>query len=285
MAGKREKRRSWKRVPAVLAMLAVSAELLTPAGPAGAVREPARRKTAETTSIVRLAGDTKQDTTTAVKRVRIKTTTVVPEEPFGPVPESEAVEDTYFQDTVFLGDSRTEGFHLYSGLKTGTCLYGVGATVESVFTKKAWPADGKEKVPLLDALAETECGRVYLMLGINELGWSKKETFHDQYAKVIDRIREDHPDVEIILQTILPVSAKQDAKGSHVNNERIGVYNGVIRALAEEKDCALVDVAEALTGEDGCLPQNLTFEGVHLNTAGCRIWLEYLRTHSVKEKK
>ena len=157
--------------------------------------------------------------------------------------------------------------------------------MESVFTKKVWPAEGKEKVPLLDALAETGCGKVYLMLGINELGWSKEETFHDQYAKVIDRIREDHPDAEIILQTILPVSAKQDAKGSYVNNQRIGVYNEVIRALAEEKDCALVDVAEALAGEDGCLPNELNFDGVHLNPAGCRIWLEYLRTHSVEEKK
>ena len=26
------------------------------------------------------------------------------------------VEDSYFEDAVFLGDSRTEGFHLYSGL-------------------------------------------------------------------------------------------------------------------------------------------------------------------------
>ena len=66
-----------------------------------------------------------------------------------------------------------------------------------------------------------------------------------------------------------------------MNNERIGVYNGVIRALAEEKACSLVDVTEVLTGEDGCLPKDLNFDGVHLNPAGCRIWLYYLRTHSV----
>lgn len=281
MVGKREKRRNWKKLPAIAAMLVVSAELLTPGGPAGAIREPVPVKVRGTSAIVRLAESGKQDTTTAVKRVQAKTVAVVSEEPFGPVPESEAVEDTYFEDAVFLGDSRTEGFRLYSGLKSGTCLYGVGATVETVFTKKAWPADGGEKVPLLDALAEMECGKVYLMLGVNELGWSKKETFHDQYAKVIDRIREDHPDARIILQTILPVSAKQDARGSYVNNERIGVYNQVIRTLAEEKDCALVDVAEALAGEDGCLPKELNFDGVHLNPAGCKIWLEYLRTHSV----
>lgn len=283
MAGKRGKRRSWKKAPAVLAVLVVSAELLTPGGPAGAVQGSDLAKAGETTAIVINGDSAKYDTIATVKRTRRETTAVVSEEAFGPAPESEAVEDTYFQDTVFLGDSRTEGFYLYSGLKAGTYLYSVGATVESVFTKKVWPAEGRKgKVPLLDALAELECGKVYLMLGVNELGWSKEETFHDQYAKVVDRIREDHPEAEIVLQTILPVSAAQDAKGSYVNNQRIGVYNEVIWDLAKEKDCVLVDVAEALRGEDGCLPGELTFEGIHLNTAGCKVWLEYLRTHGVE---
>lgn len=196
-----------------------------------------------------------------------------------PVPESEPAADTYFDGAVFLGDSRTEGFYLYSGLKTGQYLYAVGATVESVFSKPVWDR-GAEKVSLLDALAELDCRRVYLMLGVNELGWSKIENFHDQYALVIDRIREDHPEAEIALQSILPVSSRQEAKGTYVNNRRIEVYNQVIAALAEEKGCAFVNVAEAVTGEDGCLPANLNFDGVHLNPAGCRIWLDYLRTHT-----
>lgn len=278
MAGKREIKRNRRKLPAILVMLAASAELLTPAGPAGAAQGRGQVDSNRTIEIVERR---REDTIKIVQQKRAKTIKIVQKELFGPVPESEAVEDAYFEDAVFLGDSRTEGFHLYSGLEAGTYFYAVGATVESVFTKNVWSADGKEKVPLLDALAETACGKVYLMLGINELGWSKKETFHDQYAKVIDRVREDHPEAEIVLQTILPVSAKQDAKGSYVNNARIGVYNQVIRALAEEKDCALVDVAEALAGEDGCLPKELNFDGVHLNPAGCKIWLDYLRTHSV----
>ena len=40
----------------------------------------------------------------------------------GPVPESALVEDTYFDDAVFLGDSRTDGLRLYSGLPHGTFL-------------------------------------------------------------------------------------------------------------------------------------------------------------------
>lgn len=268
---RRERRRKWTRAPAVLMMLLVSAEVLTPAAPVGALPESPAEQCRE----VALASAAVPD-----KGGRPRAEPLEEAASWTPVAESEAVEDTYFEDAVFLGDSRTEGFSLYSGLQAGTYLYGVGATVESVFSKKVWPS-GKDEVPLLDALAEMECGKVYLMLGINELGWSKEETFHDQYAKVVDRIREDHPDVKIVLQSILPVSARQDAKGSYVNNQRIAVYNEVIRSLAEEKDCAMVDVAAALTGEDGCLPANLNFDGVHLNPAGCRIWLEYLRTHSV----
>lgn len=200
---------------------------------------------------------------------------------FGPVPEAEPVENDYFDDIVFLGDSRTEGFYLYSGLKHGQYLYAVGATVESAFTKNVWESEKGRKIPLLDALAGLECGKVYLMLGVNELGWTKIENFKNQYAKLIDRVQEDHPGVQVVLQSILPVTAKQDEKGTYVNNERILAYNEVILALAEEKDCAYVNVAEAVTGPDGCLPVKWTTDGVHLNVEGCRVWLHYLRTHSV----
>ena len=138
-------------------------------------------------------------------------------------------------------------------------------------------------MPLLDAMVKQDFDKIYVMLGVNELGWSKTETFHDQYAKVIDRLRADHPGAEIVLQSIIPVSAKQEEKKSYVNNERIGLYNEVIYQLAEEKDCALVDVAEAVTDENGCLRAEWNSDGVHLNVKGCRAWLEYLRTHPVGE--
>lgn len=201
-----------------------------------------------------------------------------------PLPETEAVEDTYFDGAVFLGDSRTEGLFLYSGLKTGHFYTAVGATVESVFSKKNFETEGGEKVPLLDAVAEQDCDKVYIMLGINELGWSKTKTYHDQYAKLIDRVREDHPEAKIVLQSIPPVSANQEAKKTYVNNERIAAYNQVIKTLAEEKACYFLDVAACLTGGDGLLPKDLNFDGIHLNPAGCRVWLNYLRTHSLEEE-
>lgn len=285
------KKRKWRRVPAVLAMLLVSAELLTPAGPAGAApespleladrpaaAEPARKILRNTPPPAAVPAPEPLFPEGVEPPIVEAAAPLVAA--WTPVAESDPVEDTYFQDAVFLGDSRTEGFFLYSGLKEGTYFYAVGATVESVFSKKTWAVPGG-KVPLLDALAETDCGKIYLMLGVNELGWPGTDIFRNQFVKLIDRIQADHPGTDLILQSLIPVSAKQNARGSYVNNDRIAAYNEVIRDLAEEKGCAFVNVAEALAGDDGCLPPNLSTDGVHLNTAGCRVWLEYLRTHSV----
>lgn len=198
------------------------------------------------------------------------------------VPESEApVEDDYFEDVLFLGDSRTHGLQLYGGLTAGTYYHAVGATVESVFSKATQEIEGGKKVPMVDALAGLECEKVYVMLGVNELGWPQAEKFGEQFSLLVDRIREELPEAEVVIQSILPVSAKQDAKKSYVNNKRIIVYNTILEELAQEKQCPYLNVAEAVADETGCLRANLTSDGVHLNIAGSKEWVTYLKSHPV----
>ena len=279
MEGKRERVRR-RRLPGVMAALAAATLLLTTGASGGTAVSSPLAEAAEPVPYKAAPAAGKIGTGTEARAKAL------PEETESlpcPLPETEAVEDTYFDGAVFLGDSRTEGLSLYSGLKTGYFYTAVGATVESVFSKKNFETEGGEKVPLLDAVAEQDCDKIYIMLGINELGWSKVKTFHDQYAKLVDRVRADHPEAKIVLQSIPPVSAKQEAKKTYVNNARIAEYNGVIQALAEEKECYFLDVAACLTGGDGLLPKDLNFDGIHLNPAGCKVWLNYLRTHSLEE--
>ena len=280
MEGNRERVRR-RRLPGVMAALAAATLLLTTGASGGTAVSSPLAEAAEPVPYKAAPAAGKIGTGTEARAKAL------PEETESlpcPLPETEAVEDTYFDGAVFLGDSRTEGLSLYSGLKTGYFYTAVGATVESVFSKKNFETEGGEKVPLLDAVAEQDCDKIYIMLGINELGWSKVKTFHDQYAKLVDRVRADHPEAKIVLQSIPPVSAKQEAKKTYVNNARIAEYNGVIQALAEEKECYFLDVAACLTGGDGLLPKDLNFDGIHLNPAGCKVWLNYLRTHSLEEE-
>ena len=278
MVGKRVQKKRM-RAPAVLALLAAVTVVLGTGGSRGVAADSPLQSPAE--PVLEQQPESTAPETRAIPEETGDGTEISEEKPlFAPVPESEPVEDTYFDDIAFLGDSRTEGFQMYSGLKTGTYYYSVGATVESVFSKPTQETEAG-KVPMLDALAELECGKVYIMLGANELGWPKSEAFHDQYGKVIDRVRADHPDAEVVIQSILPVSAVQEAKGSYVNNSRIQVYNTILEELALEKECPYLNVGEAVTGEDGCLRPELTTDGIHLNTAGCKEWLNYLKTHAV----
>lgn len=206
----------------------------------------------------------------------------VPEEmPWTPVQESEPVDDSYFDNVAFVGDSRTDGFRLYSGLERGTYFCVTGETVASATDMENWKTEDGRKVSLADAVAAADCGKIYLMLGINELGWNGTDIFRSHAENLLRRLQADHPDAEIVVQSLLPVSAEQDAKGSYVNNQRILAYNQVWMELAEETGCDYVNIAEAVTGEDGCLPAEMSFDGVHLNRAGCHAWLDYLRTHSV----
>lgn len=191
---------------------------------------------------------------------------------------SAAVADTYFADTVFLGDSRTEGFSLYSGLKGPRYLFSVGATVDSVF-KKPTEQTARGKVPMMDALRGMECGKVYVMLGVNELGWPRAEKFKEYYGKIIDQVRADHPQAQVVIQSILPVSSQQEAKKSYVNNKRIAEFNEQLKLLAEEKNCPYLNVAEAVSDENGFLRAEWTVDGVHLNPLGIQQWLNYLRFH------
>ena len=209
----------------------------------------------------------------------------VPEEPaWAPVPESDPVDDSYFDDVAFVGDSRTDGFRLYSGLNRGTYFCVNGETVASATDMQNWKTEDGEKISLADAVAAADCGKIYLMLGVNELGWNGTDMFRTHAGNLLQRLKADHPNAEIVVQSLLPVSAEQDAKGSYVNNQRILVYNQIWMELAEENGCDYVNIAEAVTGEDGCLPADMSFDGVHLNRTGCRAWLDYLRTHSVGQR-
>ena len=273
-----------RRLPGVAAALAAATLLLTAGASGGTAVSSPLAEAAEPVPYKAVPAAGKIGAAAEIRAKALPEGAGEPESLPCPLPETEAVEDTYFDGAVFLGDSRTEGLFLYSGLKTGHFYTAVGATVESVFSKKNFETESGEKVPLLDAVAEQDCDKIYIMLGINELGWSKVKTFHDQYAKLIDRVREDHPEAKIVLQSIPPVSAKQEAKKTYVNNDRISDYNEVIRTLAEEKECYFLDVAACLSDGNGLLPKDLNFDGIHLNPAGCKVWLNYLRTHSLEDE-
>lgn len=202
-----------------------------------------------------------------------------------PVPLGEtANQEEWFADAVFIGDSRTDGLKLYSGITSKAAfLDHTGLTVYDVAEGKKVIRSGKEKLSILDALALESYGKVYISLGVNELGYYDPEGFAEAYGQVIDAIRERQPQALIYVQTILPVnSAKCKANNTpyYVTNEGVTSYNAVLPDLCVEKKVRLVDIPDGLVDEKGEIPSDLSADGVHFKKAGYGIWLEYLTTHT-----
>jgi lysophospholipase L1-like esterase len=196
-----------------------------------------------------------------------------------PVPESRAAEDDFFADTVFLGDSRTEGFRLYSGLKSADILAAKCISVMNIFSEDVISDGSGGYVSIMDALGWNTYTKVYVMLGINELGFNP-DTFIEKYASVVDAIREIQPGAEIYLQAIIPVTQETDNSGSLFTNSRICLFNTGIADLAAQKGLHYIDTFSALCNEEGFLPDEASFDGIHLYKDFCAVWLSYLKTHT-----
>lgn len=191
------------------------------------------------------------------------------------------MEESWFSDAVFVGDSRTDGLRLYSGIKSADFICHQGLSVFSIDDKKCIRLDG-EKVTALEALARKQYAKVYLMLGVNELGY-KVGTFRDAYAKLVREIRELQPDAVVYLQTLPPVNeamARSKGISEAINNEKLIAFNEAIVEVAESEQAPLVTVDELFWTEEGELAKENTTDGVHFTRKGYEAWFEYLKTHT-----
>ena len=181
------------------------------------------------------------------------------------------VADSYFDDAAFIGDSRTQGLQLYTGLPNATFYATQGLMVDTFFSKKFVKAGGG-KITIPDAMKNQTFKKVYIMLGVNELGWAYEKVFIQKYGEVVDKVKELQPDAKIYVQSILPVTkAKSDGDA---------IYNELIEQMCREKGVTYLHVADAVGLDNGALPAGSATDGVHLNREYCYKWLDYLKTHT-----
>lgn len=197
------------------------------------------------------------------------------------VAQGEENELSVLSKSVFIGDSRTEGLRLYTSLtSTGARVYaGVGMMVNNVLTKDIVDQGGK-KVTLTEALgSDTDFDSVYIMLGINELGWVYTQTYIDAYADIIDAVRAVNPAAKIYVQSLIPVTKELSDRDPVFTNTRIEEYNKALSSLAASKGVLYLNVAEIFSADGGALPADAANDGVHLKKAYCDMWLGYILNH------
>ena len=208
----------------------------------------------------------------------------VPEEPWGPVAESAPVDDSYFDDAVFIGDSRTVGMYEYGGLEeTSTFYASTGLTVYKMFDSAIVSVPGqKKKITVEEALSEKQFAKIYLMIGINEMGTGTVESFMKAYGEAVQHLQELQPDAVIYLQAIMKVTTERSEQGDYITNEGIGARNAEIAELADDQKIFFLDVNPLICDETGGMVASYTYDGVHLKAQYIPIWLDFLKEHAVE---
>ncbi len=137
-----------------------------------------------------------------------------------------------------------------------------------------------EKVTIEEALSRQQFGKIYIMLGLNELGSGTPETFAENYGNVVNRIRELQPDAQIYIQGIMHVTAAKSSKDKLFKNETINERNAAIAELADNQHVFYINMNEATDDEEGALTQDLSFDNIHLKAKSYALWYDYLKTHA-----
>lgn len=161
-------------------------------------------------------------------------------------------------DTVFLGDSITEGgswHELFPSINVRN--RGIGGDVaQGVLARVKQVSQGMP-------------GQVFLLIGTNDLGFGNAEPdVAADVRKIVDEIHKDSPETEVFVQSVLPRAAEYQ--------ERVESLN---RALQSSIDGAAqwIDLYPMFLDSDGSINNAYSNDELHLTGSGYVVWRDAIK--------
>ena len=194
-------------------------------------------------------------------------------------PEFVSVDTSYFEDALFVGDSRMVGIKEYGGLKEPTYFAGTGLSTFKLY-KEELEVDGMGTVMFEDVLNSRQFGKVYIMLGINEAG-SKLSEYKDKYDSILADIKEKQPDALIFLCSNLHVTKAKSESDKTYSNSHIDDINSAVEALAMKYGAYYLDVNPLFDDGEGNLSTDYAADYAHMYGRCYLTWIDWLCTKGI----
>lgn len=211
------------------------------------------------------------------------------------------VDDSYFNDAVFIGDSISYGFELYvtekrangetvlgeaQFLTSGSLSY--GNSLWDVSDESVHPTYNGEKMKLEDAIAKIKPGKIFILLGTNDVALYGVEQTIANADTEISGMLEASPGAEIFIMSTTPKysPAESDVDGA-LNNADIDALNVAMRQFAVEKGYNFMNIAPLFKDETGGLAADYCSDkegmGIHFTSAAYDIWLDFLYSYGKQQ--
>lgn len=166
------------------------------------------------------------------------------------------------KDALFIGDSRTVGISEYGEIKGADFFVDVGMSVYNI-NQKTVSVPSVGRVTLNELLMNKKYGKIYLMLGINEVGYYLNVTMN-KYKELLNLIQTKQPDSVIFVQANLHVTKSRSDSDKYVNNKTIDRINTAISKLADGKKIFYLDANVLFDDGNGNLSSDKSEDTAHL---------------------
>lgn len=206
------------------------------------------------------------------------------------VPASEEPGDpSFFDKAVFIGDSISVTLESYctatGALGKAQFLCAGSMSPTNMLTGKIlpeYPKGSGQKPPIQDSVAATGAEVVYIMLGMDNIAYGVDKATND-YVAIINNILTKNPDVQIVVQSVTPMTVDSPRANATLNNDTINAFNERMLELCQENRWYYLDVSEKFKDENGALIPDYcsdkTSMGMHFTYQGAKVWVDYLLNH------
>lgn len=201
------------------------------------------------------------------------------------VPKSATlVENEYFNDVVFIGDSITHGIKLYNVSKNALIISQTGINMDTILEKEIITLNNGKKGTVIDAVKQSGKSKIYIMLGSNGVAWMSPDYMVDKYKKFIDKLKQENPAATVYVQSILPITQEKSESDENFTNEKIDMYNKKIYDMCLQNGFNYLNIAEDFKDSSGALPGDASpVDGIHFGTKYYDIWINYIKSHVVTD--
>lgn len=202
----------------------------------------------------------------------------VPAETEPPVTEPVVVEveESWFDDVLFIGDSRMVGLQRHGRLGKADYFCDIGMSYFNMFKFYCKDDDFYNGATLEYLLKTKTYGKIYIALGMNGSG-NPTEMLEAVLDEVIAKIQELQPDAKIILHSIIAVGPRKEARAWYFDNEVLYGINEVYASKADGERVFYIDPNYWMTYENGHLSDEYCDEDqCHLTVYGYESWAAWI---------
>ena len=190
----------------------------------------------------------------------------------------------YFSDALVIGDSRIVGLQLYGGDAMKDAVW-FAATSMGVYnySKTTVEVEGLGKVGLEELLAKKTFTKIYVCLGINQIGYGM-EDHEAKFDAFIKMLRQTCPQAIVILVSNLHVAKSRSDTDASVNNPRINELNTWLSRQQNGSSIFYIECNQLFDDASGAMGAEYTSDRTHLYAKYYPQWSEYLAANAIYQE-